>query len=94
LKLLNGEAGDESGLDSSIPDEEIFEAVVKPQPRKRMSMGVNMTREEKIAKMQEERKKRATLQDQADTTTSMLRELQMVIKHRPPQRQNTRVTSV
>jgi hypothetical protein len=89
LKLLNGEAELDAGM-----DDEVFEAVVKPQPRKRMSLGLNLTREEKIAKLQEERKKRATLQEQADNTTSMLRELQMVIKHRPLQRQNTRITSV
>lgn len=94
LKLLNGEGDREPGAGGIPADEEVFEAIVKPQPRKRMSLGVNMTREEKIAKLQEDRKKRATMQEQADNTTSMLRELQMVIKHRPEQRQNTRITSV
>ena len=94
LKLLNGEGESEPGIGSAPMDEEVFEAIVKPQPRKRMSLGFNMTREEKIAKLQEDRKKRATVQEQADNTTNMLRELQMVIKHRPDQRQNTRITSI
>lgn len=87
LRLLNG--GDDRSSrssDATLYDEEVFEAVSKPLPRKRMSMSAGMTREEKIAKLNEDRKKRATLQEQADTTTSMLRELQMVIKHRPHQR--------
>lgn len=84
LRLLNG--GDDRSSrssDATLYDEEVFEAVSKPLPRKRMSMTAGMTREEKIAKLNEDRKKRATLQEQADNTTSMLRELQMVIKHRP-----------
>lgn len=94
LKVLNGEGESEPGVRSPTLDEEVFEAVVKPQGRKRMSLGLNMTREEKMARLQEDRRKRATVQEQADNTTSMLRELQMVIKHRPVQRQNTRITSV
>lgn len=85
LRLLNG--GDDRSSrssDSTLYDEEVFEAVVsKPVPRKRMSMVAGMTREEKIARLNEERRKRATMQEQAETTTNMLRELQMVIKHRP-----------
>lgn len=88
LRLLNG--GDDRSSrssDSTLYDEEVFEAVVsKPAPRKRMSMVAGMTREEKIARLNEERRKRATMQEQADTTTNMLRELQMVIKHRPHMR--------
>lgn len=88
LRLLNG--GDDRSSrssDSTLYDEEVFEAVVsKPAPRKRMSLVTGMTREEKIAKLNEDRRKRATLQEQADTTTNMLRELQMVIKHRPHMR--------
>lgn len=90
LKLLNGD--EDNDLSQSAGDEEVFEAVV--QPRKRMSMGLNMSREEKIAKLKEGRQKRATLQEQTDNTTNMLRELQMVIKHRPQQRQSSRVTSI
>jgi hypothetical protein len=90
LRLLNGD--DESTLaDQSGLDEEIFEAVAKP--RKRMSLA--LSREEKMAKLQEDRRKRATMQEQRDTTSNMLRELQMVIKHRPTMsRGANRVTSV
>lgn len=87
LKLLNGE---DDHSDPVSLDEEVFEAVARP--RKRMSLA--FSREEKLAKLQEDRKKRATLQEQADTTTNMLRELQMVIKHRPHQRQTSQVTSM
>lgn len=83
LRLLNGDDRSSRSSDSTLYDEEVFEAVSKPAVRKRMSMGIGMTKEEKIAKLNEERRKRATLQEQAETTTNMLRELQMVIKHRP-----------
>ncbi|RMZ79638.1 hypothetical protein DV737_g3286, partial [Chaetothyriales sp. CBS 132003] len=89
LRLLNGD-DDSDSLSLSGLGGEVFEAVAKP--RKRMSPA--LTREEKIAKLQEDRRKRATLQEQADTTTNMLRELQMVIKHRPSlSRPVTRVSS-
>lgn len=95
LRLLNGDDDDVQSASSgafqdSTVDEEVFEAVAKP--RKRMSLA--LSREEKMAKLQEDRRKRATLQEQADTTTNMLRELQMVMKHRPQNRPSTRVTSV
>lgn len=85
LRLLNGDDRFSRSSDGTLYDEEVFEAVSKPLPRKRMSMA-GMSREEKIAKLNEDRKKRATMQEQADTTTNMLRELQMVIKHRPHMR--------
>ena len=94
LRLLNGEDDTKQGSLQDTLDEEVFEAVAKP--RKRMSLA--FSREEKMAKLQEDRRKRATLQEQAETTTNMLRELQMVIKHRPSPSQNqasiARVTSV
>lgn len=90
LKTLIGE--DAGQATSDLVDEEVFEAVVAP--RKPMSLGLNMSREEKMLKLREDRRKRATLQEQTDNTTNMLRELQMVIKHRPPKRQDTRVSSV
>ncbi|KAJ9656766.1 hypothetical protein H2198_004770 [Neophaeococcomyces mojaviensis] len=83
LRLLNGDDRSSRSSDGTLYDEEVFEAVSKPLPRKRMSMSAGLTREEKIAKLNQDRRKRATMQEQADTTTSMLRELQMVIKHRP-----------
>ena len=94
LRLLNGEDDTTQGSLQDTLDEEVFEAVAKP--RKRMSLA--FSREEKMAKLQEDRRKRATLQEQAETTTNMLRELQLVIKHRPSPSQNrasiARVTSV
>ena len=91
LRLLSGDEESTQGATKDPIDEEIFEAVARP--RKRMSLA--FSREEKMAKLQEDRRKRATLQEQADTTTNMLRELQMVIKHRPQNRMSSsRVTSV
>ena len=91
LKVLNGDDEPNGAAVPSGIDEEVFEAVAKP--RKRMSLA--LSRDEKIAKLQEDRRKRATLQEQADTTTNMLRELQMVIKHRPTaSRSINRITSV
>lgn len=81
LRFLNGDDRSSRSSDSTLYDEEVYEA--KSTPRKRTSTAASMTREEKIAKLNEDRRKRATLQEQAETTTNMLRELQMVIKHRP-----------
>jgi len=86
LRLLSGDNRSSRSSDATLFDEEVFEATSKPMSRKRMSISGGLTREEKIAKMNEERRKRATMQENADTTTNMLRELQMVIKHRPHQR--------
>jgi len=83
LRLLTGDDRSSRSSDGTLYDEEVFEALSKPMARKRMSISAGMSREEKIAKLNEERRKRATMQEQADTTTNMLRELQMVIKHRP-----------
>jgi hypothetical protein len=89
FKLLNGEG--QGNTEMASLDEEVFEAVA--MPRQRMSWAP-MSREEKLSKLQEDRRKRATLQEQAETTTSMLRELQMVIKHRPMARSDARITSI
>ncbi|KIW76660.1 hypothetical protein Z517_09104 [Fonsecaea pedrosoi CBS 271.37] len=90
LKLLSGD--ERSSSDGGVGlDEEVFEAVALP--RKRMSWAP-MSREEKLNKLQEDRRKRATFQEHAENTTNMLRELQMVIKHRPPARSDTRITSI
>lgn len=89
LRLLNGDGPHKSTCESDTFDEEVFEAVALP-PRERLSM----SREEKMARMKEERSRRATLQEKADASTHMLRELETVIKHRPRQRQNPRITSM
>lgn len=88
LKSLMGEGFHRDGLESSPSDDEVFEAIAIP--RKRMSM----TREEKMTRMQEDRRKRATFHEQASTNTSMLRELETVIKHRPRGRTTSRITSL
>ncbi|KIH86728.1 proliferating cell nuclear antigen [Sporothrix brasiliensis 5110] len=63
------------------PDEEVvFEAVSLPPSSRRRSM---LTREERIAKMKEDREKRAEAREQADANRGMLRELEMVINLRP-----------
>ncbi|KIW25356.1 uncharacterized protein PV07_08541 [Cladophialophora immunda] len=89
LRLLSGDERSQS--DGVGLDEEVFEAVALP--RKRMSWAP-MSREEKLNKLQEDRRKRATFQEHAENTTNMLRELQMVIKHRPLARSDTRITSI
>jgi Mysoin-binding motif of peroxisomes len=87
LKRLSGQSSLALSMDGLGSDEELFEAVSLPPKLKRMSM----TREEKLAKMQEDRQKRATLQESRDATTSMLRELETVIKHRPRGRTTSRI---
>ena len=87
LKMLTGEEMTRSSIEVGSLDEEIFEAVAIPQ--KRMSL----TREEKMAKMQEDRRRRATFQERADANTNMLRELETVIKHRPHGRTASRATN-
>ncbi|KAI1917606.1 hypothetical protein LOZ52_000731 [Ophidiomyces ophidiicola] len=69
-------------------NEEIFEAVALP--RKRSSM----TREERIARVREDRAKQAAARERADANTHMLRELETVIKLRPQTRGGARVTSI
>ena len=88
LRALTGEASYRHAQENATSDEEVFEAVAAP--RKRLSM----TREEKIAKMQEDRRKRATFHEQTNTNTNMLRELETVIKYRPRGRTTSRFTSV
>ncbi|KAL9107881.1 MAG: hypothetical protein Q9227_007299 [Pyrenula ochraceoflavens] len=92
LRVLSGEEsnGTRSGLESMSDSEEIFEAISSPPTRQRSSL----TREEKMAKMKEERQKRALLQEKAEANTNMLRELETVIKLRPHRRTSSRVTSV
>lgn len=91
LKALNGEARSRSSMDFSSSDaEEVFEAVALPRQRS------NLTREERIAKMKEDRVKRESMKDRADSNTRMLRELESVINLRPRGRTTpaARVTSI
>ena len=77
-----------SSVASSTSDEQIFEAVANPPPRSKMS------REERIAKMREDRNRQAIVKEKAQANTHLLRELETVIKFRPRGRTTGRVTSV
>ncbi|KAL5339117.1 Mysoin-binding motif of peroxisomes-domain-containing protein [Aspergillus crustosus] len=76
LKALTGESRPVSGVNYSIDDvEEIFEAVALPSRNKRASL----TREERIARVKEDRAKQAAARDRMDANTHMLKELEMVV---------------
>lgn len=94
LKALNGESRPDmnEARNSDGEDEEIFEAVALPPRNKRSSM----TREERIARVKEDRAKQAAARDRVDSNTTMLKELEMVIKQRPggPNPNPKRVTSI
>ncbi|KAH0558775.1 hypothetical protein GP486_004588 [Trichoglossum hirsutum] len=86
LRSLNGDDNSRSSLEMSTSDnEEVFEAVASPRQRNKL------TREERIAKMQEERLRVASAREKSDANTNMLRELESVIslkqlRGRPPRR--------
>lgn len=80
FKALTGESPPASDINDAEDDQEIFEAVAKPRPR---SM---LTREERIAKVKEEREQRALARQQLEATKGMLRELETVISLRPQKR--------
>ncbi|KAF2234469.1 hypothetical protein EV356DRAFT_567124 [Viridothelium virens] len=92
LRALNGEPPGLSSATSltSESDEEVFEAIGLPKQRSVLS------REERIAKMHDERETRASLMEKRNAETSMLRELESVISLRQPRKAVTtgRVTSV
>ncbi|KAL4951594.1 Mysoin-binding motif of peroxisomes-domain-containing protein [Aspergillus filifer] len=92
LRALNGEGRPLSGITYNIEDaEEIFEAVALPaRKNKRQSL----TREERIARVKEDRAKQAAARDRVDANTNMLKELEMVIKQRPKTMHSKRVTSL
>ena len=75
LEILNGERTEPT--DGNCSDEELFEAVAMPRQR---SM---LPREERLAKMKEERQKQVVARERADATRHMVKELESVIKLRP-----------
>ncbi|KAF4982559.1 hypothetical protein FZEAL_1838 [Fusarium zealandicum] len=79
LKALTGESPPSSDYAGSTAAEapEVFEAVALPRPR---SM---LTREERIAKVREDRDQKALARQHVDATKGMLRELETVINLRP-----------
>lgn len=86
LKALTGESPSGSSLGSQRGDSdeaEVFEAVALP-PRPRSLL----TREERIAKMKEERERKEVAKQSFEASKGMLRELEMVINLRP-KRANT-----
>ncbi|KAJ5245967.1 hypothetical protein N7468_000950 [Penicillium chermesinum] len=78
LKALNGELRPD--LAHSFEDEEIFEAVVLPSAKNKRA---SLTRDERLARVREDRARQATAREKADANTNMLKELEMVIKQRP-----------
>ncbi|KAI2708306.1 hypothetical protein CBS147332_6367 [Penicillium roqueforti] len=89
LKALTGEARPD--LTQTYDDEEIFEAVVLPASRnKRMSL----SRDERLARVREDRARQAIAREKVDASTNMLKELEMVIKQRPGNNSAKRVTSI
>ncbi|MCJ1389271.1 hypothetical protein MMC18_002127 [Xylographa bjoerkii] len=78
LKILNGDGKSRSSsIGATSSDEEVFEAIALPKQRS------TLTREERMAKMREERVRQAIAREKADASGSMLKELETVIKLRP-----------
>lgn len=88
LKVLNGES--RTSMEVTPPDfEEVFEAIASPHQR------CLLTREERLAKMKDDRVKRHSARTSQETNTRILRELESVIKMRPKKRVsiNGRITT-
>ena len=77
-----------SSTATSSSGEEVFEAVALPQQRSLL------TREERLAKMKEDRVRQVLARGKADANTHMLKELETVIKMRPRGRTTGRMSSV
>lgn len=92
LRALMGEAkSNRSSLAASDSDEQIFEGISIPRSRPRSSM----TREERIAKMYEDRSRDAERKQKRESNTNMIRELQSVMVLRQPKRNDAgRITSL
>ncbi|KAF4216488.1 hypothetical protein CNMCM8980_006686 [Aspergillus fumigatiaffinis] len=89
LRALNGDIKPDPSIIQSVDeDEEIFESIVLPSRNKRASL----TREERVARVKEDRAKQAAARERADANTSILKELEMVIKQRPRTTASKRVT--
>ncbi len=88
LRALNGENSRSSPEPDLSEDEKVYEAISMPKRRERSTL----TREERIAKMKEDRVKRESARERADASTSMLRELESVINLRPRGKTNDKGT--
>lgn len=72
-----------SSSPSDAEGEQVFEAIAIPRSRQRLGgSSVQIPREERILKMQEERERQAAVRARRDASTSMLRELESVINLR------------
>ncbi|KAJ5084822.1 hypothetical protein NUU61_009401 [Penicillium alfredii] len=89
LKALNGDARPD--LTHSYDDEEVFEAVVSPSSKNKRA---SLTRDERLARVREDRVRQAAAREKVDANTNMLKELEMVIKQRPRNSPSKRVTSI
>ena len=70
-------------------DAEVYEAIALPRQR------ITLSREERLAKMKEDRARVAAAKEMRFSSTNMLRELESVINLRPkPRAGHTRVTSM
>lgn len=94
LRALTGEPKSNRSSLATTPSEEIeevFEAIALPRQR---SLRSSLTREERIAKMHEERQRQASLREKRESNTNMLRELESVINLRPRKNPAGRITSI
>ncbi|KGO75397.1 Proliferating cell nuclear antigen, PCNA [Penicillium italicum] len=74
LKALTGEGRPD--LTQTYDDEEIFEAVVLPASRNKR---VSLTRDERLARVREDRARQAIAREKVDASNNMLKELEMVV---------------
>ncbi|GAB7351551.1 hypothetical protein MBLNU459_g2182t1 [Dothideomycetes sp. NU459] len=89
LRALTGQSkSNRSSLAVSGSDEEVFEGLSIPRQRN------SMTREERIARMYEERQRQADNREKRESSTNMMRELQSVMNLRPKRHTIDRITSI
>ncbi|KAF2723311.1 hypothetical protein K431DRAFT_28216 [Polychaeton citri CBS 116435] len=90
LRALTGDAkSNRSSMNTtSDSDDQVFEAIAIPRHRS------TLTRDERVAKMYEERERQATIRANRDANTSMLKELETVINLRPKKPGPGRITSI
>lgn len=77
-----------SSTTTSSSGEEVFEAIAVPRQRS------TLTRDERLAKIKEDRMKQAVVHEGRQTNTHLLRELETVIKLRPRGRTTGRIDTI
>ncbi|KAL8765903.1 MAG: hypothetical protein Q9209_007146 [Squamulea sp. 1 TL-2023] len=92
LRALNGNGGtchiSTSSTANSSAGEEVFEAIALPRQKSSLS------RDERLAKMREDRIRQAVVKSKNEASSHMLKELETVIKLRPRGRTTGRLSSV